>query len=83
MDLAALWSNLGAPRMVRVISEPPNIDGRFVAILVSGSARQLAAALLVAAGQTEELERDLSRPGRGLTDGCGEALLLARVTMAA
>jgi rhodanese-related sulfurtransferase len=62
VDLAALWSNLGASRVVRVISEPPHIDGRFVVILASGTARQLAAALLVAAGQAEELERDVSRP---------------------
>ena len=62
MDLAALWSRLDAPRLVRVISEPPNIDGRFVAVMASGTARQLAAALLVAAGQAEELERDVTRP---------------------
>lgn len=62
VDLAARWADLGASRLVRVISEPPTIDGRFVAILASGTARQLAAALLVAAGQAEELERDVSRP---------------------
>ncbi|MDQ2837061.1 MAG: hypothetical protein M3Y89_06520 [Actinomycetota bacterium] len=43
-------------------SEPPNIEHRFVAIMPSGAARQLAAALLVAAGQAEELERDVTRP---------------------
>lgn len=65
VDLAALWSNLDAPHLVRVISEPPNIDGRSVAIMASGTARQLATALLVAAGQAEELERDVSkRPSR-------------------
>jgi hypothetical protein len=65
VDLAALWSRLDAPRLVRVISEPPNIDGRFVAVMASGTARQLAAALLVAAGQAEELERDVTRPRSG------------------
>jgi hypothetical protein len=65
VDLAALWSRLDAPRLVRVISEPPNIDGRFVAVMASGTARQLAAALLVAAGQAEELERDVTRPRPG------------------
>jgi len=62
VDLAVPWSNLAAPRLVRVISEPPNIDGRFVAIMASGAARQLAAALIVAASQAEELERDVTRP---------------------
>jgi len=62
IDLAAPWSRPDAPRLVRVISEPPNIDGRFVAIMASGTARQLAAALLAAAGQAEELERDVTRP---------------------
>ncbi|MEO6700751.1 MAG: hypothetical protein ABI140_14305 [Jatrophihabitantaceae bacterium] len=62
VDLAALWSRPDTPRLVRVISEPPNIDGRFVAVMASGTARQLAAALLVAAGQAEELERDVTRP---------------------
>jgi hypothetical protein len=35
--------------------------------MASGTARQLAAALLVASGQAEELERDATRPrpGRG------------------
>src|SRR6185437_12858632 len=60
VDLAALWSRLDAPRLVRVISEPPNIDGRFVAVMASGTARQLAAA-----GQAEELERDVTRPRPG------------------
>ena len=64
VDLAALWSNLGAAHLVRLIHEPPNIDGRFVAVMASGTARQLAAALLVAAGQAEELERDVRRPRR-------------------
>ena len=64
VDLAALGSPPDTPRLVRVISEPPNIDGRFVAVTASGTARQLAAALLVAAGQAEELERDVTRPRR-------------------
>lgn len=62
VDLAARWTDLDGVRLVRIISEPPNIDGRFVAIMASGAARQLAAALLVAAGQAEELERDVTRP---------------------
>ncbi|MEO6115089.1 MAG: hypothetical protein ABIP57_08535 [Jatrophihabitantaceae bacterium] len=62
IDLAAKWSDLGAPHLVRLINEPPNIDGRSVALMHSGAARQLAAALLVAAGQAEELERDVTRP---------------------
>lgn len=64
VDLAARWADLSAPRLVRVISEPPNIDGRFVALLASGTARQLAAALLVAAGQAEKLERDVCQAKR-------------------
>lgn len=65
VDLAARWSDLGAPHLVRVINEPPNIDSRFVALMHSGTARQLAAALLLAAGQAEELERDVTRPRTG------------------
>lgn len=65
VDLAAKWSDLDAPHLVRVINEPPHINGRFVAIMHSGTARQLAAALLLAAGQAEELERDVSRPRTG------------------
>ena len=65
VDLAAKWSDLAAPHLVRLINEPPNIKGRSVALMHSGTARQLAAALLVAAGQAEELERDLTRPRAG------------------
>jgi hypothetical protein len=65
VDLAAKWSDLAAPHLVRVINEPPNINGRFVALMHSGTARQLAAALLLAAGQAEQLERDVSRPRTG------------------
>src|SRR4051794_28545698 len=61
IDLAARWSCITAPRMVRAVLEPPNIQGRSVAHMPPGTARQLAAALLVAAGQAEELERDLTR----------------------
>ena len=61
VDLAALWNDLSAPRLVRLIGEPPNIDARSVSIMASGTARQLAAVLLVAAGQAEELERDVTR----------------------
>ncbi len=62
VDLAAKWSDLAAPYLVRLINEPPNIGERSVALMSSGTARQIAAALLVAAGQAEELERDLTRP---------------------
>jgi len=64
VDLAARWSDLDAARLVRVISEPPNIDGRSVAVMTSGTARQLAAALIVAAGQVEELDRNVTRRQR-------------------
>ncbi len=62
VDLAAKRSDLDAPYLVRLINEPPNIHNRFVALMHSGTARQLAAALLLAAGQAEELERDVTRP---------------------
>lgn len=65
VDLAARWSDLAAPYLVRLICEPPNIGERLVALLPSGTARQLAAALLVGAGQAEELERDVTRPRLG------------------
>lgn len=35
VDLAAKWSDLGAPHLVRLINEPPNIDDRSVAIMPS------------------------------------------------
>jgi hypothetical protein len=60
--LAARWTDPDGLRLVRVVGQPPNIDGQFVVLIASGSARQLAAALLVAAGQAEELERDVTRP---------------------
>jgi len=65
IDLAAKWSDVAAPNLIRLINEPPDIGERSVALMPSGTARQLAAALLVAAGQAEELERDLTRPRPG------------------
>jgi hypothetical protein len=62
IDLAARWANLSGPRMVRAVLEPPNIQGRFVALMPPGVARTVAAALLAAAAQAEELERDVTRP---------------------
>jgi len=62
VDLAARWTDPDGLRLVRVVNEPPNVDGQFVVLIASGSARHLAAALLIAAGQAEELERDVTRP---------------------
>jgi hypothetical protein len=59
VDLAVPWSNLAAQRLVRMVS------GQSVVLMASGTARQLAAALLVAAGQAEELVRDVTRPRLG------------------
>jgi hypothetical protein len=59
VDLAVPWSHLAAPRLVRVVS------GQSIALMASGTARQLAAALLVAAGQAEEVIRDVTRPRLG------------------
>lgn len=64
LDLAARRTDAYAPRWVRLISEPPDIMARFVSLMSSGAARQLAAALLNAAGQAEELDRDVTRPSR-------------------
>jgi hypothetical protein len=55
VDLAVPWSNLTAARLVRVVSGPS------VVVMASGTARQLAAALLVAASQAEEVTRDVTR----------------------
>jgi hypothetical protein len=60
VDLAVRRARRGGHRLVRVISEPPSIAARFVALLPSGTARQLAAALIVAADQADELDRDVS-----------------------
>jgi hypothetical protein len=65
IDLVARWSELTGPRMVRAVLEPPSIMGRFVALMSPGTARTVAAALLAAAAQAEELERDGSRPRPG------------------
>lgn len=59
VDLAVPWSNLTAPRLVRMVS------GQSVVLMASGTARQLAAALLVAANQAEELLRDVTRQRTG------------------
>jgi hypothetical protein len=55
VDLAVPWANLAAQRLVRMVS------GQSVVLMASGTARQLAAALLVAASQAEELVRDVTR----------------------
>lgn len=64
IDLAVRRADPNHARLVRLIGEPPDIHSRFVSMMSPGSARQLAAALLNAAGQAEELERDVSRPSR-------------------
>ena len=61
VDLAARWTDPDGLRLVRVVGGSPTADRPFIAIMASGVARQLAAALLVAAGQAEELERDVTR----------------------
>lgn len=65
VDLAVPWSKLDAPRLVRMVSTPPNTDRESVSVMASGTARQLAAALLVAANQAEELLRDVTRQRAG------------------
>lgn len=60
VDLAVRRARRGGHRLVRVIAEPPTIAARSVALLPSGTARQLAAALIVAADQADELDRDVS-----------------------
>jgi hypothetical protein len=62
IDLAVRWTDPDGQRLVRVVGGPPTTDRPFIAIMTSGGARQLAAALLVAAGQAEELKRDVTRP---------------------
>lgn len=59
VELAAPWLNLTAPRLVRIASE------QSTTLMASGTARQLAAALLVAANQAEELLRDVTRQWAG------------------
>ncbi len=65
VDLAIRWANPDGQRLVRLVSGSPTNDRQFIGIMTSGAARQLAAALLVAAGQAEELERDVTRPRPG------------------
>jgi hypothetical protein len=62
IDLAVRWTDPDGQRLVRVVGGSPTADRPFIAIMTSGAGRQLAAALLVAAGQSEELERDVTRP---------------------
>ena len=62
VDLAVRWADPDGQRLVRVVGGAATTDRPFIGIMTSGSARQLAAALLVAAGQAEELERDVTRP---------------------
>jgi len=59
---AVRWADPDGQRLVRVVGGPLIADRQFIGIMTSGTARQLAAALLVAAGQAEELERDVPRP---------------------
>lgn len=60
VDLAVRRADRDGHRLVRVISEPPTIAARTVALLPSGTARQLAAALIVAADQADELDREVT-----------------------
>lgn len=60
VDLAVRRAGRSGRRLVRVIAEPPTIAARAVTLLPSGTARQLAAALIVAADQADELDRDVS-----------------------
>ena len=60
VDLAVRRAGRGGRRLVRVIAEPPVIAARSVTLLSSGTARQVAAALIVAADQADELDRDVS-----------------------
>lgn len=62
VDLAVRWTDPDGLRLVRLVGGSSGADRQFIAIMPSGVARQLAAALLVAAGQAEELERDVTRP---------------------
>lgn len=62
VDLAVRWTDPDGLRLVRIVGASRTTDQPFIAIMTSGAARQLAAALLVAAGQAEELERDVTRP---------------------
>lgn len=59
VDLAVRRADRDGHRLVRVIAEPPAISGRSVTLLPAGTARQLAAALIVAADQADELDRNI------------------------
>lgn len=50
VDIAVRWVDPDGQRLVRLVGGSPTADSPFIAIITSGVARQLAAALLVAAG---------------------------------
>jgi hypothetical protein len=60
VDLAVRRADRDGHRLVRLIAEPPAVTSRSVTLLPAGTARQLAAALIVAADQADELDRDVS-----------------------
>jgi hypothetical protein len=60
IDLAVRRSDRDGHRLVRIIAEPPVVTARSVTLLPAGTARQLAAALIVAADQADELDWDVS-----------------------
>jgi len=60
VDFAVRRSDRDGHRLVRIIAEPPTVTARSVTLLPAGTARQLAAALIVAADQADELDRDVS-----------------------
>ncbi len=62
VDLASPIETADLAGLVRLVGEPSDVDDRFVAVLNSGSARQIAAALLSAADQADEIDHDVSRP---------------------
>jgi hypothetical protein len=64
VHLAARPADVHGSRLVRLISEPQDITARFVCLMPPGAARQLAAVLIVAAWQAEELDRNVSMPDR-------------------
>lgn len=60
VDLAVRWAELATAWLVRAVLEPPNVGDRLVVLMPPGTARQLAAALVTAAGQAEELDSDVA-----------------------
>ena len=60
IDLAVRRSDRDGHRLVRIIAEPPTVTARSVTLAPAGTARQLAAALIVAADQADELDHDVS-----------------------